>query len=94
MENPYWYDQRVIQAQQDQTIYTITRHLKEQGLLVEANYFSSPADDEQYKIAATTQGEGLYILEQHQAILHTVLLWHIQGRHQDVKVSKQLNLYQ
>ena len=63
MENPYWYDQRVIQAQQAQTIYTITRHLKEQGLLVEENYFGSPADEEQYKIATTTRGEGLYLLE-------------------------------
>ena len=90
MEETYWpdqCDQCLIRQQQAQTIYVITRHLKEQGLLIEGRYWGSPADEEQYKISTLTRGDGLYLLEQHRAILHTVLLWHIQGRPQDAKVS-------
>ena len=68
MEETYWpdqCDQRLIRQQQAQTIYVITRHLKEQGLLIEGRYWGSPADEEQYKISTLTRGDGLYLLEQH-----------------------------
>ena len=72
-------------------IYQVAKRQRAEGILIEENYIGSPASEEEDKSTILEQGHHLYYQYQHRAILHTVLLWHLQGRPRDVKVSTPSN---